>query len=89
MKPHLWHSEWKLAAPPVERNGISCEQRLLVRQARGNWEDTYMRLEKDDMSGRWVVTSIFKHDHDPAVVYKGSIRAGDDNPDNPEDSREC
>ena len=81
-------SEWKPLAPPEELNGgLSAEQRLLVRQELGNWEQTYMKLEQLD--GKWAITSIFKHDYDPAVVFKGSVRAGDDNPENPEDSREC
>ena len=81
-------SEWKPLAPPEDLNGgLSAEQRLLVRQELGNWEQTYMKLEQLD--GKWAITSIFKHDYDPAVVFKGSVRAGDDNPENPEDSREC
>ena len=47
-------SEWKPAAPPEERDGTSSEHRLLVRQARGNWEQVYLKLEKRE-GDEWAV----------------------------------
>lgn len=80
-------SEWKAVDLPQVRTRAevrSAEQRLLVRQARSNWEEAYMKLERRD-GGSWQVVCIYKHDHDT----RAGSRRGDEDLSDPEESRNC
>ena len=88
-------SEWKPLAPPTVTELTDSEglrraaQKLLVRRERGNWEEANMNLElcETPRGQRWLVTSLYKWDHEHGVSRSDAGFDGDDG--DPEEARNC
>lgn len=87
-------SEWRAVAAPLSLHGSAggdsarrVTQKLLLRGESSSWEEASIDLELQDTptGRRWLVLSIYKRDHDPAVATASSR----DEEADPEESRNC
>ena len=96
-------SEWKTLAPSKSDGGASASRdtvsevgdsetlTVLVRQEGFNWEELRVTLElcaMPDGAQRWLIMGLLKDRCDPKAARSGRV-SGDDDLENPEESRNC